>query len=86
MKLQEEFLNIAASAIVNGYGKAAVDAAIKALALVMVITEKISEHNRDSIETDLKWFIDEKLKDLKKDIKEELNGKYGNRFNKNYKR
>lgn len=63
--IKDELLNIMATSIVNGYGKASIEACTKVLAFVVCYTEGIPAEQRKSVEKDLKWVVEEKIKELR---------------------
>ena len=63
--IKDELLDIIATSIVNGYGKASVEACIKILAFVVCYIEKIPNEQRKSVEKDLKWVVEEKIRELR---------------------
>lgn len=65
MDIKDELLNIMATSIVNGYGKASIEACIKVLAFVVCHIEKIPQEQRSSVEKDLKWVVEEKIRELR---------------------
>lgn len=63
--IKNELLDIMATSIVNGYGKASLEACIKVLAFVVCYTEGIPYGQKNSVEKDLKWVVEEKIKELR---------------------
>lgn len=67
MKIKDEIVNVLATALIAGYEKASVEAAVKVLIGVVTYIHNISEEQREELEKDLKWTIKTKLKEFGKE-------------------